>query len=103
MSKTPAGALRDNAAINNVWGVEGANALSLIEDSLNLRFTSIYDLRIRRETKKEKPVFNPQKSQAARDMQRKIQEEFIKWTRKHEKWAGELAEIYNRDFNNTRP
>ena len=102
MSQNASWALRNNATVQNVWGVEGANALSLIEDSLNLRVYVRLRFEYDAEQKKEKPVFNPQKSQAAREMQRKIQEEFPKWTRNHEKWSGELAEIYNRDFNNTR-
>jgi N12 class adenine-specific DNA methylase len=89
-----------NAKITNVWGVEGANALDLIHDSLNLRFTSIYDTEMT-EDRKPKQVYNAQKSAAAREMQRRIQEEFVKWVRGHEKWGKELADIYNRDFNNT--
>ena len=85
--------------IANVWGVEGASALDLIQDSLNLRFTSVYDTEY--ENNKPKQVFNAQKSAAARDMQKRIQDEFGKWVKGHEKWGQELADIYNRDFNNT--
>ena len=88
------------AEAKNVWGTKRADALSLIDDSLNLRFTNIYDEWQDPDGTKHRQ-FNKVESAAAKDMQRRIQEKFVAWAKEHEKWGPELAKVYNQDMNNS--
>jgi N12 class adenine-specific DNA methylase len=87
-----------SALAQNTWGVDGANALDILKDSFNLKFTEVrIDVG---ERNAPKWVVDEKRTIAAREMQKKLQAEFLSWTRKSEKWAPVLKDIYNRDKNN---
>lgn len=87
-----------SALAQNTWGVEGANALELMKDSFDLKFPEI---KANVGTHQEpKWVVLEKETIAAREMQKKLQAEFLSWTRKSQKWAPALKDIYNRDKNN---
>jgi N12 class adenine-specific DNA methylase len=87
-----------SALTTSTWGVEGANALDLIKDSLNLKRAEVYDTWY--EDRTPKRAINREKTLAAQNMQGRIQAEFSSWVKRNEKWATELKSIYNRDKNN---
>lgn len=88
------------AEVTNVWGVERADALQLINDSLNLEHTTIYDV-WEDDNRNEHRTLNKEATDSARAMQARIQQEFQKWLKNNETWAPEVAEVYNREKNNS--
>ena len=89
-----------SAEAKNTYGTERADAISLIDDTLNLRFTTIYDV-WEEPNGTEHRELNKEATAAAKDMQRRINERFIEWAKNSEKWGPEYATVYNRDMNNS--
>ncbi len=88
-----------SAEAKNNFGTERANAINLLDDSLNLRFTTIYDEW--EEDKVKHRELNKEATAAAKDMQRRLNERFVEWAKNSEKWGPEYAQTYNRDMNNS--
>ncbi|MBU2552522.1 MAG: DEAD/DEAH box helicase family protein, partial [Proteobacteria bacterium] len=80
------------------WGVDGADALSLIEASLNLKFKDVYDY-VEDEYGKTRRVKDKEGSLVARQKQREINDEFVKWAKDRSDVATEIETVYNRDYN----
>ena len=59
----------------NRWGVDGASVIDLISDSLNLKRTEVYDEHYNADGKTSR-VKNTEKTLAAQEKQRSIQNEF---------------------------
>ena len=86
----------------NRWGVDGASVIDLISDSLNLKRTEVYDEHYNADGKTSR-VKNTEKTLAAQEKQRSIQNEFQSWLKKDDA-AGRLVEDeYNDRFNGFVP
>ena len=86
----------------NRWGVDGASVIDLISDSLNLKRTEVYDEHYNADGKTSR-VKNTEKTLAAQEKQRSIQNEFQSWLKKDDD-AGRLVEDeYNDRFNGFVP
>ncbi len=85
------------ADARNRWGVDGASALDLVSDSLNLKRAEVFDTFY--EDNKSKRVKNPQKSLAAQEKQRALQEEFRRWVKENDEAAKKVEDVYNDTFN----
>jgi len=85
------------ADARNRWGVDGASALDLVRDSLNLKRAEVFDTVY--EDNKSKRVKNPQKSLAAQEKQRALQEEFRRWVKENDEAAKKVEDVYNDTFN----
>lgn len=79
------------------WGTDRYTALELIEDALNLKTPSVYDL-----NEDKKPVINAQATEAAREKQERIKERFKEWVWSDDSRRERLCRLYNDTFNHTR-
>ncbi len=87
-----------NAVSNTTtWGTPRATASALIEDALNGRTPTIYDL-----MPNDTRVVNQQETIAAREAQQKLKDKFSEWIWQDEARAQRLARYYNDTFNNIR-
>ncbi len=90
-----------NTLVHNTYGTSRANAYKILEDSLNLRDTRIYDVMI--EEGKEKRVLNKKETTLASQKQEAIREAFKEWIFNDTERRAELVKVYNERFNSTRP
>lgn len=79
------------------WGTDRYTALELIEDALNLKTPTVYDLNA-----DKKPVVNAQATEAAREKQERIKESFKEWVWSDDSRRDRLCRLYNDTFNHTR-
>jgi hypothetical protein len=79
------------------WGTDRYTALELIEDALNLKTPTVYDL-----NEDKKPVVNAQATEAAREKQERIKERFKEWVWSDDSRRDRLCRLYNDTFNHTR-
>ncbi len=79
------------------WGTDRYSALDLIEDALNLKTPTVYDL-----DEDKKPVINAQATEAAREKQERIKERFKEWVWSDDERRERLCRLYNDTFNHTR-
>ena len=84
------------------YGTERANAYRILEDTLNLRDTCIYDT-VQDSDGKERRVLNSKETTLAQQKQQAIKDAFRDWIWKDPDRRRELIEKYNRLFNSTRP
>lgn len=81
----------------NRWSVEGVTLPAMVQDALNLKRTSVWrDSGEGENAKREK---DQEKSLAAQEKQKEIQEAFQDWLKKNDKHAQIIEEIYNDLFN----
>ena len=92
---------RGNALVNMTYGTGRANAYKILEDSLNLRDTRIFD--IVTEDGKEKRVLNKKETTLASQKQEAIREAFKDWVFRDPERRQDLCAKYNELFNSTRP
>ena len=90
-----------NALVNVTYGTTRANAYKILEDSLNLKDTRIYDTVI--EDGKEKRVLNKKETMLASQKQEAIREAFKDWIFRDPERREVLVKKYNELFNATRP
>lgn len=90
-----------NSLVNVTYGTSRANAYKILEDSLNLRETQIYDTI--EEDGKEKRVLNKKETMIASQKQEAIKEAFKDWIFRDQERRQALVEKYNRLFNSIRP
>ncbi len=83
------------------YGTGRANAYRILEDSLNLRDTRIFD--IVTEDGKEKRVLNKKETMLASQKQEAIREAFKDWVFRDPERRQDLCAKYNELFNSTRP
>ena len=79
------------------WGTDRYTALELIEDALNLKTPTVYDL-----NEDKKPVVNAEATEAAREKQERIKERFKEWVWSDDSRRERLCRLYNDTFNHTR-
>ena len=92
---------RGNALVNMTYGTSRANAYRILEDSLNLRDTRIFDVVM--EEGKEKRVLNKKETMLASQKQEAIREAFKDWVFRDPERRQDLCAKYNELFNSTRP
>ena len=92
---------RGNALVNMTFGTGRANAYKILEDSLNLRDTRIFD--VVTEDGKEKRVLNKKETMLASQKQEAIREAFKDWVFRDPERRQDLCAKYNELFNSTRP
>ena len=92
---------RGNALVNMTYGTGRANAYRILEDSLNLRDTRIFD--VITEDGKEKRVLNKKETMLASQKQEAIREAFKDWVFRDPERRQDLCAKYNEIFNSTRP
>lgn len=92
---------RGNALVNMTYGTSRANAYKILEDSLNLRDTRIFD--VVTEDGKEKRVLNKKETMLASQKQEAIREAFKDWVFRDSERRQDLCAKYNELFNSTRP
>lgn len=78
------------------WGTDRYTGLELIEDALNLKTPTVYDM------VDKKPVVNAQATEAAREKQERIKERFKDWVWSDDSRRERLCRLYNDTFNHTR-
>ncbi len=93
---------RANPKSNATYGTKRKNAYAIMEDSLNLRDTRIYD-KVYDDEGREKRVLNPQQTTIAQQKQEAIGEAFKEWIWKTPERREELTKVYNAVYNSTRP
>ena len=92
---------RGNSLVNMTYGTSRANAYRILEDSLNLRDTRIFDTI--EEDGKEKRVLNKKETMLASQKQETIREAFKDWVFRDPERRQTLCAKYNELFNSTRP
>ncbi len=91
----------NNTLVNMTYGTSRANAYKILEDSLNLKDTRIFDTVI--EDGKEQRVLNKKETMLASQKQEAIREAFKDWVFRDPERRAELVQRYNELFNSTRP
>ena len=87
---------RRTVAATSEWGTARADAVALIEASLNQRPATVYDT-----LEDGTRVVNPAETIAAREKQEAIDARFAEWLWSDPDRADRLARVYNRTFNAT--
>ena len=90
-----------NPIVNTTYGTNRVNAYKILEDSLNLKDTRVFDIKV--EDGKEKRVLNKQETMLASQKQEAIKEAFKDWIFKDQDRRCDLVKLYNVKFNSTRP
>ena len=90
-----------NPLSNMTYGTDRVNAYKLIEDSLNLRDTRVFDYVLDEEGKKV-AVLNKKETMLAGQKQDLLKEEFKNWIFKDLQRRNDLVKIYNERFNAIR-
>lgn len=92
----------DNEKAKSTYGTKRAHAYRIIEDTLNLRdtriFDTVYDL-----DGKEKSVLNAKETAVAQSKQEAIRQAFLSWIWKEPDRRNRLCRLYNDKFNCIRP
>ena len=91
-----------NVAVNMTYGTDRANALKILEDTLNLRDVRIYDT-VTDPDGKERRVLNQKETTLAQQKQQAIKDAFRDWIWQDPYRRQALVEKYNEMFNSTRP
>ena len=90
-----------NSLVNMTYGTSRVNAYKILEDSLNLKDTRVYDTI--EEDGKEKRVLNKKETTIASQKQESIREAFKDWIFRNPERRQTLVAKYNELFNSTRP
>ena len=93
---------RGNPRVNNTYGTKRVNAYKIIEDTLNLRDTRVYDY-IEDEEGKRKAILNKKETAIAQGKQDLIKQAFQDWIWKEPERRQRLTQEYNERFNAIRP
>ena len=83
------------------YGTRRANAYKILEDTLNLRDSRVYDTIV--EDGKEKRVLNQNETTLVQQKQQAIKDAFAGWVWKDPQRRALLVKKYNELFNSTRP
>ena len=92
---------KNNDLANFTYGTSRVSAYKLIEDSLNLRDTKVYDRIIDSDGRKTS-VLNQKETMLARSKQEIIKEEFKNWIFEDVDRRNRLVKKYNERFNSIR-
>ena len=91
-----------NVKADSTYGTKRASAYRIIEDTLNLRDTRIFDY-VYDEHGNKKAVFNVKETTAAQAKQEIIKQAFQDWIWKDPERRTRLVRYYNDTFNSVRP
>jgi SAM-dependent methyltransferase len=91
---------RASVAASTDYGTERANGVWLLEQALNLKSPTIYDV-FERDGKEER-VLNQEDTLAAREKQQRIKERFRAWSFADSDRTERLVRLYNDTYNNLR-
>ncbi len=89
--------VKSGVANRGEWGTERVPAHELIEDALNLRTPTVYDL-----DEKKNSKINPVATEGAREKQQKLKDRFAEWVWQDDARRERLVALYNREFNHHR-
>ena len=96
-----------NSLVNMTYGTNRRNAYQILEDSLNLKDSRVYDTVIEDSigngVAKEKRVLNKKETTIAAQKQDAMREAFRNWVFRDMDRRNELVSKYNVLFNSTRP
>ena len=90
-----------NSLVNMTYGTSRRNAYQILEDSLNLKDSRVYDIIV--EDVKEKRVLNKKETTIAAQKQDAMREAFRDWVFRDRERREVLVGKYNVLFNSTRP
>ncbi|MCU6723164.1 MULTISPECIES: LPD25 domain-containing protein [Coprococcus] len=91
-----------NVKADSTYGTKRVSAYRIIEDTLNLRDTRIFDY-VYDEHGNKKAVFNAKETTAAQAKQEAIKQAFQDWIWKDPERRNRLVRYYNDTFNSVRP
>lgn len=91
-----------NVKADSTYGTKTASAYRIIEDTLNLRDTRIFDY-VYDEHGNKKAVFNAKETTAAQAKQEVVKQAFQDWIWKDPERRNRLVRYYNDTFNSVRP
>ena len=91
-----------NVKADSTYGTKRASAYRIIEDTLNLRDTRIFDY-VYDEHGNKKAVFNAKETTAAQAKQEVVKQAFQDWIWKDPERRNRLVRYYNDTFNSVRP
>jgi N12 class adenine-specific DNA methylase len=91
-----------NVKADSTYGTKRASAYRIIEDTVNLRDTRIFDY-VYDEHGNKKAVFNAKETTAAQAKQEAIKQAFQDWIWKDPERRNRLVRYYNDTFNSVRP
>ena len=91
-----------NVKADSTYGTKRASAYRIIEDTLNLRDTRIFDY-VYDEHGNKKAVFNAKETTAAQAKQEVVKQAFQEWIWKDPERRNRLVRYYNDTFNSVRP
>ena len=91
-----------NVKAESTYGTKRASAYRIIEDTLNLKDTRIFDY-VYDENGNKKAVFNHKETTAAQAKQEVIKQAFQDWIWKDPERRNRLVRYYNDTFNSIRP
>lgn len=91
-----------NVKADSTYGTKRASAYRIIEDTLNLRDTRIFDY-VYDENGKKTAVLNQKETTAAQAKQEAIKQAFQDWIWKDPERRNRLVRYYNDTFNSVRP
>ena len=92
----------NNSLVYVTYGTKRRNAYAIIEDSLNLRDTRIYDT-VHNPDGTTSRVFNAKETMLAQQKQEQIREAFKDWIWKDPARRADLCQKYNELYNAIRP
>lgn len=87
-----------NIEMNEIFGTKRINAIDLLEDTLNLKNTTIYDPDPT-DPEEKRRIVNKKETMLAREKQEAIKESFSGWIYDDIERRNNLVDIYNRKFN----
>ncbi len=90
-----------NSLVSMTYGTRRRNAYTILEDSLNLRDSRVYETVL--EEGRERRVLNKQETAIAAQKQEAVREAFKDWIFRDIQRRQDLVGKYNRLFNSTRP
>ena len=90
-----------NALVHQTFGTSRVNGYKILEDSLNLKDTRVYDVVLRDGV--EKREINKKETMLASQKQESIREAFKDWIFRDPDRRADLVQKYNVLFNSTRP
>ena len=90
-----------NSLVSTTYGTTRRNAYQILEDSLNLKDSRVYDTIV--EDGKEKRVLNKKETMIASQKQEMVREAFKDWVFRDPERREVLVAKYNKIFNSTRP
>ncbi|MFT8890067.1 MAG: helicase-related protein, partial [Ethanoligenens sp.] len=92
---------QDNSRVYGTYGTKRRNAYYILEDSLNLKDSRIYDVVLK--DGKETRVLNEKETAIAQQKQEALKRAFVQWIWKDPERRETLCKKYNELYNSIRP